>query len=185
MLGDDAVLWLAHTWRSARFTHPLWSRGEALDRPGTRGGSRGRAMKLARRPAVAIWLDYAPPMRTLPGSLDGSQGDVHDESGRVASFAIDDQRIHVDDPVYVVFEDRHRAWEDRLVAGAGRGLRVSLVWWSGQRLDQVLVLEPDVLRSPHPRPAALHDRKLGIDFGDDARSSPLDAVLFGIDHPDL
>jgi hypothetical protein len=43
-------------------------------------------------------------MRSLPGSLDGSRGNVHDESGRrVANFAIEDQRRQAADPVYVVF----------------------------------------------------------------------------------
>jgi hypothetical protein len=132
-------------------------------------------------------------MRSLPGSLDGSQGSVHDESGRqVATFAIEDQRRQAADPVYVVFENRDPAWADRLVAEAGHGLRVSLVWTSGQRLDRVLVSEAYVPRSRDLFATALDDPELGFDRddlriqfneGDEPRS--LDAVSFGIDHPDL
>ena len=45
-------------------------------------------------------------MRGLPTSLDGSQGAVVGPDGVVvAAFAIDDQRVLRDDPVYAVFED--------------------------------------------------------------------------------
>lgn len=132
-------------------------------------------------------------MRSVPKSLDGSQGDVHDESGRrVARFAIDDRRERATDPVYAVFEDRDPAWEDRLAAGAGRGLRASLVWLEGRRIDQVVVLKAYV---PPFRPfltAAADDPELGfesadfgIPLGDDDQPASLDAVYFGIDHPDL
>ncbi len=132
-------------------------------------------------------------MRSVPGSLDGSQGTAYDESGRrVASFEIDDQRRGAADPVYVVFEERDPAWEDRLVAEAGRGLRVSLVWESGDRLDQVLVLEARVPRARDLATTVLDDPEIGIDrddlriqFNEDDQPSSLDAVEFGIDHPDL
>jgi hypothetical protein len=132
-------------------------------------------------------------MRSLPGSLDGTQGDVHDESGRrVATFAIDDQRRQAADPVYAVFEERDPGWEDRLVAEAGHGLRVSLIWSSGQRLDRVLVLEAYVPRSQDLLATALDDPELGIDrydlrvqFNEGDEPSSLDAVSFGVDHPDL
>jgi hypothetical protein len=146
-------------------------------------------LAMSRRPQ----LDYDSPMRSLPGSLDGSQGNVYDESGpRVAKFAIEDQRRQAADTVYVVFEDRDPAWEDRLVTEAGHGLRVSLIWASGQRLDRVLVLEAYVPRSRDLLATALDDPELGIDrddlriqFNEGDQPSSLDAVSFGIDHPDL
>jgi len=132
-------------------------------------------------------------MRSRPGSLDGSLGTVYDESARrVADFAIDDQRRQAADPVYVAFEGRDPAWEDRLVAEAGRGLRVSLAWNSGQRLDGVLVLEAHVPRARDILTTVLDDPEIGIDrddlriqFDEDDQPSSLDAVEFGIDHPDL
>ena len=132
-------------------------------------------------------------MRSLPGSLDGSQGTVYDESGRrVADFAIDDQRRQAADPVYAVFKGRDPAWEDRLVTEAGHGLRVSLVWKNGERLDQVLVLEAHVPRAMDLVTTVLDDPEIGIDrddlrvqFNEDEQPSSLDAVSFGINHPDL
>ena len=132
-------------------------------------------------------------MHSLPGSLDGSQGTVLDESGRrVADFAIDDQRRGAADPVYVVFEGRDPAWEDRLVAEAGRGLRVSLVWANGDRLEGVQVLAAHVPRARDFVTSVLDDPEIGIDrddlrvqFNEDEQPSSLDAVEFGIDHPDL
>ena len=132
-------------------------------------------------------------MRSLPGSLDGSRGNVYDESGRrVADFAIDDQRRQAADPVYVVFEDRDPAWQNRLVVEAGHGLRVSLVWSSGHRLDGVLVAEAYVPRSRDLLATALDDPELGIDrddlriqFNERDQPSSLDAVSFRIDHLDL
>lgn len=132
-------------------------------------------------------------MRSLPGSLDGSQGDVLDESGRrVAKFAIEDKRRQSADPVYAVFEGRDPAWEGQLVAEAGRGFRVSLVWSSGQRLDGVVVLQAYVPRSQDILATALDDPELGIDrdslpvqFNEGDEPSSLDAVSFGIDHSDL
>ena len=132
-------------------------------------------------------------MRSLPESLDGSQGNVYDESGRrVADFAIGDQRRQAADPVYAVFEDRDPAWQDRLVVEAGHGLRVSLVWSSGRRLDGVLVLEAYVPRSRDLLATALDDPELGIDrddlriqFNEGDQPASLDAVGFRIDHPDL
>lgn len=132
-------------------------------------------------------------MRSLPGSLDGSRGDAYDESGRrVATFGIDDQRGGADDPVYAVFEERDPAWEDILVAEAGHGLRVSLAWSSGRRLDGVLVLEAYVPRARDLLTTVFDDPEIGIDrddlrvqFNEDEQPSSLDAVSFGIDHPDL
>lgn len=132
-------------------------------------------------------------MRSVPGSLDGSQGIAYDESGRrVANFAIEDQRRHAADRVYVVFADRDPAWEERLVAEAGHGLCVSLAWSSGQRLDRVLVLEAYVPRSRDLLATALDDPELGIDrddlrvqFNEGDGPPTLNAVSFGIDHPDL
>ena len=132
-------------------------------------------------------------MRSLPGSLDGSQGTVFDESGRrVAAFAIDDQRRQAADPVYIVFEERDPAWEDRLVAEAGHGLRVSLDWGSGHRLDRALVLAAHVPRSRDLLTTVFDDPEIGIDRDDlriqvneDDQPSSLDGVSFGIDHPDL
>jgi hypothetical protein len=132
-------------------------------------------------------------MRSVPGSLDGSRGTVYDQSGRgVAGFEIEDQRRGAADPVYVVFEERDPAWEDRLVAEAGHGLRVSLVWESGDRLDQVLVLEAHVPRARDLATTVLDDPEIGIDrddlrvqFNEDDQPSSLDAVEFGIDHEDL
>ena len=132
-------------------------------------------------------------MRSLPGSLDGSQGNVSDESGRrVATFAIDDQRRQAADPVYAVFQERDPAWEDRLAAEAGHGLRVSLVWGSGHRLDGVLVLDAYVPRARDLLTTVFDDPEIGIDrddlrvqFNEDEQPSSLDAVSFGIDHPDL
>ena len=70
-------------------------------------------------------------------------GPVLDPSGRrVASFAIDDQRLDLDEPIFAVFEERDPAWEKRLPsAGAQSDLRVSLVWPSGDRLDGVRIVE--------------------------------------------
>ena len=144
---------------------------------------------LSRQPR----LDYDRGMSSLPGSLDGSQGTVYDESGRrVAGFAIDDQRRRAADPVYVVFEERDPAWEDRLVAEAGRGLRVSLGWASGRRLDRVLVLAAHVPRARDLATTVLDDPEIGIDrddlrvqFNEGDQPSSLDAVEFEIDHPDL
>jgi hypothetical protein len=132
-------------------------------------------------------------MRSLPGSLDGSQGTVLDESGRqVASFATDDQRRKAADPVYVFFEERNPAWEDRLVTEAGHGLRVSLVWMSGDRLDGVQVLDAFVPRARDLLTTVLDDPEIGIDrddlriqFIEDEQPSSLNAVEFRIDHPDL
>ncbi len=132
-------------------------------------------------------------MRSVPKSLDGSQGDVHDDTGmRVAGFALDDRREKPGDPVYAVFEDREPTWEDRLVAGAGRGLHVSLVWQNGRRLDQVSVLKAYVPPFRSFLTAAADDPELGfesadfgIPLGDDEQPSSLDAVYFGIDHADL
>ena len=124
-------------------------------------------------------------MRSLPGSLDGSQGDVRTTSqdGESPNFAIEDQRRAAADPVYAVFEGRDPAWEDRLVAEAGRGLRVSLVWSSGQRLDGVVVLQAYVPRSQDLLATALDDPELGIDrdglpvqFNEGDEPSSLDAV---------
>src|SRR5258706_6922551 len=95
-------------------------------------------------------------MRTLPTSLDGSEGDVLDEYALlVATFAVDDQRIEAADPVYVVFENRDVAWEERLMTGAGHGLHVSLRWRSGHRLDHVAVLDPYPLVQPQSPVASL------------------------------
>ena len=63
--------------------------------------------------------------------------------------------------MYVVFEDRDPAWENRLVAEAGHGLRVSLVWTSGHRLDGVLAAEAQVPRSRDPPATALDDPESG------------------------
>ena len=109
-------------------------------------------------------------MRSLPGSLDGSQGPVYDESKRrVATFAIDDQRLQAADPVYVVFEDRDPVWEDRLAAEAGRGLRVSLAWSSGHRLDRVLVLDAYVPPIHDPLMSVPDHSEIGI-HRDDLRN---------------
>ena len=78
------------------------------------------------------------------------------------------------------------------MAEAGHGLRVSLVWSSGQRLDGVVVLQAYVPRSQDLLATALDDPELGIDrdslpvqFNEGDEPSSLDAVSFGIDHPDL
>jgi hypothetical protein len=132
-------------------------------------------------------------MRSLPGSLDGSQGIAYDESGRrVATFTIDDQRRQAADPLYAVFEERYPAWEDRLVAEAGHGLHVSLEWSSGRHLDGVEVLIAFVPPFRDLLATALDDPELGIDrdalpiqFNEGDEPTSLDAVSFGIDHPDL
>ena len=94
--------------------------------------------------------------------------------------------------MYAVFEERDPAWEDRLVAEAGHGLRVALDWSSDHRLDGVLVLEASVPRARDLLTTVFDDPEIGIDrddlrvqFNEDEQPSSLDAVSFGIDHPDL
>lgn len=101
-------------------------------------------------------------MSTLPGSLDGSTGVVVDESGRqVSTFALDDQRESAADPVYVLFEDPDAEWMMRL-ADEGSGIRFTLVWHSGHRLDNATIGEPDPSMLPKPnRPILRLDGQTG------------------------
>ena len=78
------------------------------------------------------------------------------------------------------------------MADAGHGLRVSLTWSSGQRLDGVLVLAAYVPRASDLLTTVLDDPEIGIDrddlrvqFNEGDQPSSLDAVGFGLDHPDL
>ena len=73
--------------------------------------------------------------------------------------------------MYAVFTGRDRAWEDRLVAEAGRRLRVSLVWTSGDRLDGVQVLAAHVPRARDFVTTVLDDPEIGIDRDDPCPSS--------------
>jgi hypothetical protein len=84
-------------------------------------------------------------MRGLPTSLDGSQGAVVGPDGVVvAAFAIDDQRVLRDDPVYAVFEDCDPAWLASLDSPQGSSV-VALRWHGGHSLEGVVVGERDRL----------------------------------------
>jgi hypothetical protein len=82
-------------------------------------------------------------MRSLPTTLDGSQGFVVGPDGVVvAAFAIDDQRVRRDDPVYAVFEDGDPAWLASLDGPCERPI-VALNWHSGRSLEDVVVGQKD------------------------------------------
>jgi hypothetical protein len=97
-------------------------------------------------------------MTSLPGSFDGAEGDVLDETGRVvASVAVDDQRFQPEMPsgkpgriegeVYACFEDADYEWANRLPrafgdTSSGAPLSISIVLSNGKRLDGVQVSPP-------------------------------------------
>src|SRR5438552_3522493 len=86
---------------------------------------------------------------TTPGSLDGAEAAVLDESGRrVASRPLDDQRVldaasgAVVGQVLGVLEDADPEWASSLPQPSGIPVSVTLVLPNGERFDEVEVLPP-------------------------------------------
>jgi hypothetical protein len=105
----------------------------------------------------------------MPGSLDGAEAAVLDESGRrVASCPLDDQRF-VDEAsgvvvgrVFGVFEEADPEWAESLPRPSGVPVSITLVLPNDERFDGVRVLPPE------------HDS-----------SEPLYAVYFPLAHPNF
>ena len=104
-----------------------------------------------------------------PGSLDGAEAAVLDESGRhVASCPLDDQRFVDEDSgsvvgrVFGVFEDADTERAESLPRPSGAPVSITLVLPNNERFDGVEVLPPD------------HDS-----------GEPLHAIYFPLAHPNF
>lgn len=94
---------------------------------------------------------------TMPGSLDGAETAVLDESGRrVASCPLDDHRV-VDESTGVVvgrvfglFEEADPDWAESLPRPSGAPVSITLVLPNDQRFDGVQVLPPEHEETDEP-----------------------------------
>lgn len=69
---------------------------------------------------------------------------VGDDGIVVAAFALDDQRLRPEDPVYATFED-FEGWADTQQPDIVSGRVLNMRWHSGNQLDGVVVGRPDPL----------------------------------------